>query len=152
MSVAILSLNSEIRSYCGCSCCCGCCCVRFFVLGPPCTLLVKYSCAAMHLHLPSFAVPWALPCPTRQKALAVEKYRSTNPTANAIVYTYMANCCLRRGMWEVAYDGERSFSFYHILKCFGNIIHASKYGTSSQRHTQSAAGVSCMYHTSHVSV
>ncbi|CAM9163186.1 unnamed protein product [Ectocarpus fasciculatus] len=40
----------------------------------------------------------------RQKALAVEKYRSTNPTANAVVYTYMTNCCLRQGMWEVAYD------------------------------------------------
>ncbi|CAN0203799.1 unnamed protein product [Ectocarpus sp. 6 AP-2014] len=40
----------------------------------------------------------------RQKALAVEKYRSTNPTANAVVYTYMTNCCCRQGMWEVAYD------------------------------------------------
>lgn len=40
----------------------------------------------------------------RQKALAVEKYRNTNPTANAAVYTYMVNCCLRQGMWEVAYD------------------------------------------------
>lgn len=44
----------------------------------------------------------------RQKALAVEKYRSTNPTANAVVYTYMTNCCCRQGMWEVAYDGELS--------------------------------------------
>eukprot|EP00752_Nemacystus_decipiens_P006739 g6058.t1 len=49
--------------------------------------------------------PWASSVKKwRQKALAVEKYRSTNPTANAVVYTYMANCCLRQGMWEVAYD------------------------------------------------
>ncbi|CAM9375578.1 unnamed protein product, partial [Laminaria digitata] len=51
--------------------------------------------------------PWAKSVKKwRQKALAVEKYRSTNPTANAAVYTYMTNCCLREGMWEVAYDGE----------------------------------------------
>eukprot|EP00903_Cladosiphon_okamuranus_P010791 g10197.t1 len=49
--------------------------------------------------------PWAASIKKwRQKALAVEKYRSTNPTANAVVYTYMTNCCLRQGMWEVAYD------------------------------------------------
>ncbi|CAM9423150.1 unnamed protein product [Scytosiphon promiscuus] len=49
--------------------------------------------------------PWAVSVKKwRQKALAVEKYRSTNPTANAVVYTYMTNCCLRQGMWEVAYD------------------------------------------------
>ncbi|CAM9750829.1 unnamed protein product, partial [Hapterophycus canaliculatus] len=49
--------------------------------------------------------PWAVSVKKwRQKALAVEKYRSTNPTANAVVYTSMTNCCLRQGMWEVAYD------------------------------------------------
>ncbi|CAM9389901.1 unnamed protein product [Choristocarpus tenellus] len=40
----------------------------------------------------------------RQKALAVEKYGSTNPVYVASIYTYMVNTCLRQKKWNVAYD------------------------------------------------
>ncbi|CAM9265555.1 unnamed protein product [Discosporangium mesarthrocarpum] len=40
----------------------------------------------------------------RQKALAVEKYRSINPMYVSSVYTFMVNTCIRQRMWEVAYD------------------------------------------------
>lgn len=88
--------------------------VVFFCSGllffrPSCTpWLLSYTMLNTNLKYkkssPRSLVPCA--CPARQKALAVEKYRSTNPTANAVVYTYMTNCCLRQGMWEVAYDGK----------------------------------------------
>lgn len=45
----------------------------------------------------------------------MEKYRSTNPTANAVVYTYMTNCCLRQGMWEVAYDGAFAAAIFAVV-------------------------------------
>lgn len=54
----------------------------------------------------TFSVSPKSPHECRKKALAVEKYRNTNPTACAAVYTNMVNCCVRQGMWEVAYDGE----------------------------------------------